>query len=85
VNSQEPPEERPISPLTRSPPVLDLLAQQGGVSVLAGNGDGSFGPPQAFGAGDDGVLADVDGDRRPDLILVQNGNPFLRLLHNASR
>jgi hypothetical protein len=50
------------------------LATQGfsSVEVLAGNGDGSFGPPRSYPVGDSMVTslatADVNQDGRPDLI-----------------
>jgi hypothetical protein len=49
---------------------------QGSVSVLLGNGDGTFGPQRTFATGSDPdqvTVADVNGDGRPDLIV---GNLF---------
>jgi FG-GAP-like repeat len=65
--------------------LLDLVAHSGSVSFLAGNGDGTFREARVFGAGDDLALADVDHDGLPDLLLIQNGNPLVRVLHNLSR
>ena len=49
-----------------------------GVSVLLGNGDGTFGPPQTAhaisGGSNDVALADVDGDATLDLITA-DGSP----------
>jgi hypothetical protein len=50
----------------------------GGVSVLLGKGDGTFGPPQTFDGGSNPgsvVVADVNGDGKPDLI-VDNWGRF---------
>jgi hypothetical protein len=65
--------------------IPDLVARNGPVAFLSGNGDGTFAAPQRFGAGDDLVLADLDHDGRLDLVLVQTANPFLRLIRNTSR
>jgi hypothetical protein len=45
----------------------------GGMSVLLGNGDGTFGPPQTFavvGGPDTVEVADVNGDGIPDLVVT---------------
>jgi hypothetical protein len=54
---------------------LDLLAtnaDHGDVSVLRGDGHGRFGPPTSVPAGEHPYtglsLADLDGDRRPDVV-----------------
>jgi hypothetical protein len=50
----------------------------GSVSVLLGNGDGTFQPAQTFpvGFGATSVaVADVDGDGIPDLVVANFGNP----------
>jgi hypothetical protein len=46
------------------------------VVVLLGDGDGSFGPPRNYPAGDDPVgvaIADVTHDARPDLVIARYG------------
>ncbi len=49
-------------------------AGSGGISVLVGNGDGTFQTPIAFYTGTYGasqvLVADVNGDRRPDLLVA---------------
>jgi hypothetical protein len=48
----------------------------GGVSVLLGRGDGSFGPPQTVDGGSYArsvAVADVNGDGKPDLIVANQG------------
>ena len=62
----------------------DIVAVNGGiytptentVSVLLGNSDGSFGAPDTFATGIDprmAVIADVNGDGRPDLLVANVG------------
>ena len=54
---------------------LDLAVAGGSVSVLLGNGDGSFQAAQNFGAGNFSVsvaVGDFNGDGRPDLAVVNN-------------
>src|SRR5262249_2589019 len=55
-----------------------VVADNGGnnVSVLLGNGDGTFQPPRTFAAGtgpDAVAVADVNGDGRPDLVVTDFG------------
>jgi hypothetical protein len=57
-----------------------------GVSVLLGNGDGSFQAPVRFqvGAGAGGVVVgDFNGDGIPDLALISNGNTVSVLRGNG--
>jgi hypothetical protein len=69
---------------------LDLcVITQDGVSVLYGNGDGTFAPPVDYALGkyvQEGVAADVNGDGRPDLVLCQYGlGKLLVLLNQGGR
>jgi FG-GAP-like repeat/Bacterial pre-peptidase C-terminal domain len=53
------------------PDLVTLPSIFGDVSVLLGNGDGTFAPPRRSAAGDRPqslAVADVDGDGRPDLV-----------------
>jgi hypothetical protein len=52
-----------------------------GISILLGNGDGSFQPPLAAPVSFDSpsgslLVADLDGDGRPDLAMVDGGNYY---------
>jgi hypothetical protein len=54
----------------------------GGLTVFLGNGDGTFGPPHTYPAGtgpESVVVADVNGDGHPDLV-VGNGSKELSVL-----
>jgi hypothetical protein len=56
--------------------VANNLPGPGGVSVLLGNGDGSFGPPMSYQAGPTPVavaVGDFDGDGTPDLAVADQG------------
>jgi Bacterial Ig-like domain (group 3)/FG-GAP-like repeat/FG-GAP repeat len=49
----------------------------GGISVLLGNGDGSFQPPMNYDSGDDDasvIIADVNKDGIPDLVAASPSN-----------
>jgi hypothetical protein len=52
----------------------NLCGSPGGLSVLLGNGDGSFQPAALYGSGGTSpspvVIADVNGDKNPDLIVA---------------
>jgi hypothetical protein len=53
--------------------VLDLAAvERSGARLLLGNGDGTFGAAQSYAAGSASslVVADFNGDGRPDLALT---------------
>jgi len=59
----------------------------GSVGVLLGNGDGSFQGPQLYSPGfatPDGVtVADVNGDGKPDLVIVGSSNSVAVMLGNG--
>jgi serine/threonine protein kinase len=63
---------------------LDLISPNLGsttVSVLLGNGDGTFQDPISFETGTrprNAVVADVNGDGKPDLVVVNGGDPEKR-------
>ena len=61
------------------------VSQQNTISVLLGNGDGTFQPPIAFAGGTGPgaiVTADWNGDGRPDLAVTDTaGNAILTLLN----
>ena len=64
---------------------LDLVvaATNGGVSVLLGNGLGTFAPATTFAAGPSPIAvlaADLNGDGQPDLVVADNGGGVAVLL-----
>jgi FG-GAP-like repeat/PKD domain/FG-GAP repeat len=55
------------------------------MSVMLGNGNGTFQNPQPFAVGVapfDGVLADVNGDGKPDIVMVNSGTDSISVLMN---
>jgi hypothetical protein len=55
-----------------------VFNQSGTVSVLAGNGDGTFQSPVTYGAGPNTtelLAGDFNGDGVPDLVTVNHGDP----------
>ncbi|MBR1147801.1 FG-GAP-like repeat-containing protein [Bradyrhizobium sp. AUGA SZCCT0431] len=54
------------------------------VSVLLGNGDGTFQTPTAYATGGDGVVSvqigDLNGDGKPDLVATNEGNDTVSVL-----
>ncbi len=61
---------------------------QGSVGVLLGNGDGTFQAPASFGAGGvfsySVVVADVNGDGRPDILVANFASSTVAVLLNNS-
>src|SRR6266567_2338838 len=68
---------------------LDLAGQTpdgSQLAVLLGNGDGTFQAPLTFPAGTSpviGALADVDGDKAPDLIAINTSSNSISVLLNT--
>src|SRR6185436_6630166 len=58
----------------------DVLTAGEGVSILYGNGDGTFEPPAAVSAvfASQLRIADFDGDDFPDMVTAENGALVLR-------
>ena len=59
---------------------------QGVVSVLLGNGDGTFQAPVTYSTNNDGesvVLADVNGDGKLDIVLASDGGSISVMLGNG--
>jgi uncharacterized repeat protein (TIGR03803 family) len=57
----------------------------GSISVMLGNGDGTFQSPQPFAAGQgslNGVVHDVNGDGKPDLVMVNSGTDTVSVFLN---
>ena len=55
------------------------------ISVLLGNGDGTFQPEQRFAVGDDPrsiAIADLNNDSRPDLAVANYGADYVSVLIN---
>jgi hypothetical protein len=68
--------------------VLTSVGSSGGVSVLLGNGDGSFQPPVKFktGAGVGQVIvADFNHDGKPDLATINNADSSFSILLNTTK
>ncbi len=56
-----------------------LLQNSGGVSILRGNGDGTFSPPLEYPSPQGVIypkLADLDGDGHPDLLWADDSPPY---------
>ncbi len=65
---------------------LVVAGQSGTVSILAGNGDGTFGSGVSFGGGASPweiVVADLNGDRRQDVVVGDGNTGFAALLGNG--
>ena len=65
------------------PDVVTANERSDDVSVLLGNGDGSFQAAVAFAAGDDPqsvVVADLDGDTVPDVVTANDQNDRVSVL-----
>jgi len=65
---------------------LDRHCENGGVSVLLGNGDGTFQTPVTYtlgGANWAVVIGDVNGDGYPDLVVCSQGGWLYLLLGNG--
>jgi hypothetical protein len=57
-------------------PDIVVTSGENTVSVLLGNGDGTFGPPQTYAVGSlpySVAVADVNGDGHPDIIVANGG------------
>jgi len=70
---------------------LDLVTANSGsddVSVLLGNGDGSFQPQQTFAVGSPPysvAVADVNGDGKPDIVAVGRATKNVRVYWNEGK
>src|SRR5439155_10910288 len=63
----------------------DMVAAGTVVSVLLGNGDGTFGPKLDYGAGNSPVsvaIGDLNRDGRPDLVAANYGSNTVSVLLN---
>ena len=68
-----------------TPDLAVANAASNNVSVLLGNGDGSFQPAQNFGAGrnpESVAVGDFNGDGRPDLAVANDGSNNVSVLIN---
>jgi hypothetical protein len=69
---------------------LDLAIIYDGVGIMLGNGDGTFQPPLLFAAGIfsfegsfNAVVADFNGDGKPDIAAANGGNNFTTLTNQT--
>jgi hypothetical protein len=64
--------------------ILDLLINNShGISLLLGNGDGSFQSQLTLENRGTGRLNDINGDGAPDLLISQDGGTFVRFNHGG--
>jgi hypothetical protein len=59
----------------------------GGFSVYPGNGDGTFGPKKSLAAGSNPIAAvsgDLNGDKKPDLVVMNQGSNNVTVFINHS-
>ncbi len=64
----------------------DIPSKRGGISLLLGNGDGTFQPITGLASSDypTGIVAgDFNGDRKPDLAISNTGGPVSVFLGNG--
>jgi hypothetical protein len=74
----------------RNPDLLVATIEDGGVSVLLGDGKGHFtpGPGSPFPCNpnpNDIVVADMNGDGNPDLVIANHQTPYITLLLGDGR